>query len=837
MNLTKEQQKILDECHKNMYISAAPGSGKSTMLSQIGARLLDDKKNYLGLVTFTNKAAKSIIAKCEGVDTTRILGGTFHSIAYHTAKQRGLGWNICDEGKKRLLIKKLFNCKKDKQLFEEIYQEISLAKSEYPLVCADRVLRYQNELYKYNLIDFDDMIYEFIAGLKDKTIGLPKITHLLVDELQDTSGPQLEMLKAMQEVTGCNMIGVADDDQCQPGPTTVLTTKGYKRMDALDPKTDRLVSYIRKGSYVGGLKDGYEFDISSRKYTGNLYEVICDNKNPFATTNHKWLVKWSKEAKSKDINVVYLMRKDNKYRMGWCQLFNSEGSFHLGTRSRLEKADAAWIIEVCHSKREASISESALAFSYGIPTITFEQSTGGYHDKDAIEIIYKSIGHKKIQDRAEQLLKDAKLSKDYPIWSKELAYQKQGGSQIFITQSCNLIPKLMELPIHVKGKAAQWKTIDMVVSHGCSHIDVYSLNVKPHETYICKGVITHNSIYVWRGARPENVTDFIKTFNTAVLCMGTNFRSTKQIVKSSATLIKNNKSRLEKTIRAKPDAENGVVLDRRCQNEFDEIDYVVRKCKIEWGRKLAILYRNRTHKNYLEFELRKANLKYTVNDALEITDRSAVRVMLACLRIGAMSFDEFDLETATKGIKGFGLTTAKSLIKRVTDDKTLPQVLREAFYDTKGLKRIQGLLNLRTYYNAHDNEPLDLLVRYAETQFKDSFDYQDDMRSFLVDIAGDFKINSSDIKCLCNELGLDGKEEHNDEDADIELSTIHGYKGLERDIVIMPWCQNFLTPKSDKKIDVEDERRLFYVGATRAKNKLIMTYSGPKPKFIKEMKL
>jgi DNA helicase-2/ATP-dependent DNA helicase PcrA len=108
------------------------------------------------------------------------------------------------------------------------------------------------------------------------------------------------------------------------------------------------------------------------------------------------------------------------------------------------------------------------------------------------------------------------------------------------------------------------------------------------------------------------------------------------------------------------------------------------------------------------------------------------------------------------------------------------------------------------------------------------------MKDFILDITKEYKCCTNDIRDLCNDLGLDGKEEHNDEGARIELSTVHGYKGLEKDVVIMPWTQSYLD-KVMFKSNIEEERRLFYVAVTRAKEKLIMSYSGEKPQFIKEM--
>lgn len=557
MKLTDEQQKILDNSDNNLYISAAPGSGKSTMLSHITSRLLEQENNHVMLVTFTNKAAKSIIEKCATADQDRILGGTFHSLAHKLMKHNSIHWNICDEGKKRLVIKKLFNCKKDKERFTAIYEEICKAKAKWPMETSERVNLFNSELEKYGLVDFDDMIHKFIEICPRENFGIPPITYILVDELQDTSGPQLEMLKVLQTKLNCKMIGVADDDQ---------------------------------------------------------------------------------------------------------------------------------------------------------------------------------------------------------------------------------------------------------------------------------------AIYNWRGARPENVQDFISHFNCPIYNMGFNFRSCTNIVEASKKLIENNVNRIPKTIRPFKSS-TGSILERHCLHTFKEIDYVISKCRQFYGSEITILYRNRTYKHHLEFELRKAGLKYCVNDALDIVDRSAIKVMFSTMKLAAKMGDAYDLQIASKAIKGLGAKTVEAMVKKVTKENTMSMVIEDKFMDPKGAKRLSSLLDLCNFYSNEKGGPLDKFAREIEKHFIKSFDYQDDMKQFIIDITQEYKINGEAIIDLCNDLGLDGKEEHNEDGAKIELSTVHGYKGLERDIVIMPWCDSYLEQKPGKVINEEDERRLFYVGTTRAENKLILTYSGKKPKFIEEMKI
>lgn len=561
MNLTEEQKTILNNCEDNLYVSAGPGSGKSTLLSLIADKLLKNPNNRLLICTFTNKAAESIVSKCSKSDITRIIGGTFHSIAYREVKRHGTEWSICDEGKKRLLIKKVFDCRKDKKAFERIYDRINKLKSEWPWPENNSLLnRYNTELAKFNLVDFDDIIAHYLTGLDTGKFKAPPITYILVDELQDTSKPQLVMLQNIQKLTNCKMIGVSDDDQ---------------------------------------------------------------------------------------------------------------------------------------------------------------------------------------------------------------------------------------------------------------------------------------TLYKFRGARPENVWDFIDLFKCTTLNMGTNFRSATSIVEASKQVIIQNKQRIKKNIRSRPDAPKGMVNSYNCDNHFDEIDYILKRILQNPGRDIAILYRNRTYKNHLEFQLRKMGISYCVNDILDITDRSAVKVMLCCAKIAVGIQDIYDLEIASKALKGIGNVTVKNIAKILGENPgvILQELIDSAKTEKKQAKYWSSILSLQNYFEEHENDRLDTFIHWVDKLFIDSYEYQEDMKNFLVDIGKEYRLKKSDVRSLCNELGLDGKEDPVDENAQVQLSTIHGYKGLERDIVIVPWVQTYLEERPGRVIDEEDERRIFYVAITRPKNKLFISYSGPVPKFVREMNI
>ena len=580
MNFTKEQQAAIDSAMKrNTYIVAGAGSGKSTTLAEIARLTLNENENNkVLLITFTNKSAADIINKVGGA-SDRMDGGTFHSVAYKLMRKNGYSFNICDTSKQNMIIKKLFDVKKDKERFEEIKNEISITKCDYPQRSCKYTKGYNSELARYNMYDFDDIIFNGIEFIKEKKPAFP-YTHVLVDELQDTSRSQLVMLKQIYEKYDCRMIGVGDISQ---------------------------------------------------------------------------------------------------------------------------------------------------------------------------------------------------------------------------------------------------------------------------------------SIYEWRGARPENVNDFIKTFTCDVKPLAVNFRSKNNIVRLSRRLIEHNKSHKKIDLRANA-KDDGIVQAYPSSHPLNEIDNIVSLCRMNRRKTITILYRDRTNKMKLEFELRKARLNYKVNDSTEIVDRSAFRVYVAMMKIAARDYDIYDMEIVAKGIKALGTTTIEyiksklsnstpqhckkgqyDMFAAISEDDTFHEKISKLANADKKIKRgcIQ-MFKLQSEFIklAKDDLKLDTLVKVFPDFMIKSFDVPKEISSFLEDITDDYDMTDTAIKELCNNFGLDIKDEIYDEDADIQLSTIHGFKGGEDDVVILPFC-NWKFRADDRVKDiVESERRLFYVAITRPKNALYLTYSGfNKPKFIEEMGL
>ena len=114
-----------------------------------------------------------------------------------------------------------------------------------------------------------------------------------------------------------------------------------------------------------------------------------------------------------------------------------------------------------------------------------------------------------VQEQVESLLGYFSLSLDYPIWTQKYAEGNRFGSRTFECESYNLIPQLMLIPVldEEDKKRARWETFSIDVEPR-TRCDVYSLDVETCHTYIADGIITHNCLYTFSGARPDSlITD------------------------------------------------------------------------------------------------------------------------------------------------------------------------------------------------------------------------------------------------------------------------------------------------------------------------------------------
>lgn len=364
------------------------------------------------------------------------------------------------------------------------------------------------------------------------------------------------------------------------------------------------------------------------------------------------------------------------------------------------------------------------------------------------------------------------------------------------------------------------------------------------------------SIYGWRGAKVENIQQFSRDFkNTMVIRLEQNYRSTGTILEASNALIVNNSSRMGKDLWTSGSAGDKIQV-YSAFNELDEARFVSERIKMELSQgvssdEIAILYRSNAQSRVIEEALLRANIAYRIYGGVRFFDRAEVKDALAYLRLVVNPNDDtaFDrvVNFPTRGIgektlddlRGFAKTEECSLwaaAKQILDAKALPQ--RAATSLLKFIELIEQL-QLKTTAMELDEQLTELIhssglhAHFSKIKGDKSESRLDNLQE-LVNAAKQFRYeeNQEDlslINAFLAHASLEAGEMQADEyERSVHLMTLHAAKGLEFPMVFLVGMEEGVFPGKQSIEDparLEEERRLCYVGMTRAMRKLVMSYA------------
>ncbi|MDK4680008.1 DNA helicase Rep [Kingella negevensis] len=362
------------------------------------------------------------------------------------------------------------------------------------------------------------------------------------------------------------------------------------------------------------------------------------------------------------------------------------------------------------------------------------------------------------------------------------------------------------------------------------------------------------SIYAWRGANMENLRRLQEDYPALkIIKLEQNYRSTARILKVANNVIANNPKLFPKTLWSQF-GEGDVVRVIACKDENHEAEFVVNQIarnKVVYGADFAdfaILYRGNHQARLFEDALRSARIPYQISGGQSFYDKAEIKDVLAYMRLLANPNDDpAFLRAATTPKRGIGDTTlgklndyAKqhecSLFEAAGSLKAMESL------STKSRESVQQFMALlhdyreRATVDAAGEVVQDLL---SDIQYEAHLNGQDEnlraaeMRWRNVqDLAGWLERKGEDGEKNLIELTqtialmtlLEGKD---DEEVDaVKLSTLHASKGLEYPFVYLVGCEEGLFPHADsvEEGNLEEERRLMYVGITRAKQQLTLTH-------------
>ncbi len=382
--------------------------------------------------------------------------------------------------------------------------------------------------------------------------------------------------------------------------------------------------------------------------------------------------------------------------------------------------------------------------------------------------------------------------------------------------------------------------------------EVYDLNVARTHNFIANGVITHNSIYRWRGARVENLHKFREDFPHARLYrLEQNYRSTAAILDAANALIANNSARLGKTLWTSGPSGERVKL-YAAYNERDEADFVVTRI-LEWTqrgglrREAAILYRSNAQSRSFEEALITARTPYRVYGGLRFFERAEIKDALAYLRLIANRDDDASFERIVNlPPRGIGNKTVDNMRAAARGGgSSLWRAAGAAVAADEGGRAAAALLGFmqlieqltRAIAGLALHEQVDHVINGSgliEHHQKDKADRGEARVENLLELVSAARgyEPESDLSPLQSFLAhavLESGETQAEAFEDcVQMMTLHTAKGLEFPLVFLCGLEDGLFPhqRSINDLDgLEEERRLCYVGMTRAMKQLYFTYA------------
>ncbi|MEK5037050.1 DNA helicase PcrA [Sporosarcina sp. FSL K6-3457] len=367
------------------------------------------------------------------------------------------------------------------------------------------------------------------------------------------------------------------------------------------------------------------------------------------------------------------------------------------------------------------------------------------------------------------------------------------------------------------------------------------------------------SIYRWRGADISNILSFEKDYkNAEMIMLEQNYRSTKRILQAANDVIMNNQSRYDKKLRT--DNEEGEAISvYKASDEKDESQFVVGKIlelKEQENLKLdefAILYRTNAQSRVIEEYLVKSNLDYTIVGGTKFYDRKEIKDLLAYLRLIANNEDDLALARIINEPKrSIGATSFDKMARFAMEhDRSIFDALQEV--DFMGItpraanevakfhELIAGFTKMQEYLSVTElvEQVLektgyrDMLQREktieSESRLENIEEFLSVTEAFekrAEEDTGDRSLVAflTDLALIADIDSLDKEENQNKEK--IVLMTMHAAKGLEFPVVFIIGMEENVFPHSRSLGDdeeMEEERRLAYVGITRAERKLYLT--------------
>jgi superfamily I DNA/RNA helicase len=796
-----------------LLILAGAGTGKTRVLTHRIAYLERTgmaRANEILAITFTNKAAQEMRERVEllvGNRTRAMWVMTFHAACARMLRAEGprLGYTrqftIYDQADARRLVKHVLDelgVDTKRMTPGAVHHQISDAKNKlrdaeayrqmvgsyFEQTVADAFALYERELHRMNAMDFDDLlvravnVLELFQEVRDRYSST--FRHVLVDEYQDTNHAQYRWLQLLAGEHR-NLAVVGDDAQCLIAGTLVTMADG----------SARAIEDVRAGD-----------DVRSSFGGGELRPAR---------------VSAAFESSSRRTGVVIAL---------------ASGRRIVSTPEHVHFAGLpAGVFRVSGSLSDKAGTPPLVATLCGGPagrapvhSLSFGGRTGHFSDAGRMLAVADIVG--------APLRSVARLGRDAVLPFTSAASVRTGMVMLDEGGALDTVVEVQPVALHAA---------------------VYDLNIEGTHNFIANGLLTHNSIYGFRGADISNILDFEDDFVDAhVVKLEQNYRSTQTILSAANVVISHNRDQKPKSLWTNQ-GDGDAIRIRELDDEHAEARYVVGEIErlVDEGAsrsEIAVFYRTNAQSRVIEDTLVRRDISYQVIGGTKFYERAEIKDAIAYLTVlgnpmdvvsftrivnsprrgigqtslarvvnhaQTMGISVWEVAADAESVPGLGKAAIRAIGRFVATMQTLRQRveqrvpigdLLESLLNETGY--IEALKAERTIEAQGREENLAELVEVAREFDATAEEEQDTLDVFLQGVA----------------LVADADTRRDDEGL-VTLMTLHNAKGLEYPIVFIAGMEEGVFPHS-RSLDeggLEEERRLAYVGITRAMRQLYMT--------------
>ena len=445
-----------------------------------------------------------------------------------------------------------------------------------------------------------------------------------------------------------------------------------------------------------------------------------------------------------------------------------------------------------------------------------------------------------------------KVGEIYALYQDRLKRNSALDFDDLIMKTVELFKECPEVLDYYRNKF-RYIMVDEYQDTSKAQYELIKLLAKQHQN-ICVVGDDDQSIYGWRGADIRNILEFERDYdNVKIVKLEQNYRSTQVILDAANHVIANNTERKRKKLWS--DKKEGQLIKiQLAENEIEEGDFIVntisymKRYEDREYKDFAVLYRANAQARSVEDALNRAGIPYNIYGGIKFYERKEIKDIIAYLRVIQNPQDDISLKRIINvPRRGIGLRTIEKIEDRASlKEESIYSVLID-IEDNSDISRkarasisefVDLMSTLRSFTNVYTvsqiiEKVLDVTGYKDELLKEKNNEGEDRLENLqeLISVALEFESTSEDksLEAFLTNVALNAEPDSEEESEDrVSLMTIHSSKGLEFPVVFLAGMEEKIFPiaraiQSMRDSDIEEERRLCYVGITRAKEELFLT--------------